>query len=180
LNLWRRIEKRLDDGILRAIAAELEAEGIAVLPSTAFLQELLAPSGVLTRRPPTADQRDDIIFGWELARQIGRLDIGQCLVVKDRTVLAVEAIEGTDQTIVRGGRLGGAGAVVIKVCKPSQDTRFDLPSIGIGTIETMVSVKAAVLAVESGRALFFDRDAAVAMADRAGIAIVGMQGELEQ
>jgi DUF1009 family protein len=180
LNLWRRIDKRLDDGILRAIAAELEAEGIAVLPSTAFLQELLAPSGVLTRRAPSPDQWSDIRVGWKLAKQIGRLDIGQCLLVKDRAVLAVEAIEGTDQTILRGGRLGGPGAIVIKVCKPSQDTRFDLPSIGVGTIETMASVKATALAVESGRALFFDKDTAIAMADRAGIAIVGVQGELEQ
>jgi len=178
LSVWRRLHRRLDDGILRAVAAELEAEGIAVLPSTAFLTDLVMPAGVLTRRQPTADQWKDVDFGWRLARQIGSLDIGQCVVVKDRAVLAVEAIEGTDQTILRGGGLGGPGAVVVKVCKPNQDIRFDLPSLGLTTIERMVQAGAAVLAVETGRALFFDRDAAVALADRSGVSVVGV-GEKE-
>ena len=174
INLWRRLGNRLDDGILRSIAAELEQEGIQVLPSTILLKRLLVPSGVLTRCKPSEGQWEDIRFGWELAREIGRLDIGQCLVVKDRAVLAIEAIEGTDQTIRRGGQLGGPGAVVIKVCKPGQDTRFDLPSVGVETIEQMVQVKASVLAVEAGRTLFFDRDSTIDMANRSSIAVVGV------
>lgn len=177
INLWRRLGNRLDDGILRSIAAELEQEGIQILPSTVLLKELLLPSGVLTRCEPSESQWEDIDFGWKLAREIGRLDIGQCLVVKDRAVLAVEAIEGTDQTIRRGGQLGGPGAVVIKVCKPTQDTRFDLPSVGVGTIEQMIRVKASVLAVEAGRTLFFDRDSTVDLANRSSIAIVGIDGD---
>ena len=174
INLWRRLGNRLDDGILRSIAAELEQEGIQVLPSTILLKRLLVPSGVLTRCKPSEGQWEDIRFGWELAREIGRLDIGQCLVVKDRAVLAIEAIEGTDQTIRRGGQLGGPGAVVIKVCKPGQDTRFDLPSVGVETIEQMVQVKASVLAVEAGRTLFFDRDSTIDLANRSSIAVVGV------
>jgi len=174
INLWRRLGNRLDDGILRSIAAELEQEGIQVLPSTILLKRLLVPSGVLTRCKPSESQWEDIRFGWELAREIGRLDIGQCLVVKDRAVLAVEAVEGTDQTIRRGGQLGGPGAVVIKVCKPGQDTRFDLPSVGVETIEQMVQVKASVLAVEAGRTLFFDRDSTIDLANRSSIAVVGV------
>jgi DUF1009 family protein len=174
INLWRRLGNRLDDGILRSIAAELEQEGIQVLPSTILLKRLLVPSGVLTRCKPSESQWEDIRFGWELAREIGRLDIGQCLVVKDRAVLAIEAIEGTDQTIRRGGQLGGPGAVVIKVCKPGQDTRFDLPSVGVETIEQMVQVKASVLAVEAGRTLFFDRDSTIDLANRSSIAVVGV------
>ncbi|MDL1958873.1 MAG: UDP-2,3-diacylglucosamine diphosphatase LpxI [Deltaproteobacteria bacterium] len=174
INLWRRLGNRLDDGILRSIAAELEQEGIQVLPSTILLKRLLVPSGVLTRCKPSEGQWEDIRFGWELAREIGRLDIGQCLVVKDRAVLAIEAIEGTDQTIRRGGQLGGPGAVVIKVCKPGQDTRFDLPSVGVETIEQMVQVKASVLAVEAVRTLFFDRDSTIDLANRSSIAVVGI------
>ncbi|MCK4604670.1 MAG: UDP-2,3-diacylglucosamine diphosphatase LpxI [Deltaproteobacteria bacterium] len=177
INLWRRLGNRLDDGILRSIAAELEQEGIQILPSTILLKELLVPSGVLTRCKPSKSQWEDIHFGWELAREIGRLDIGQCLVVKNRAVLAVEAIEGTDQTIRRGGQLGGPGAVVIKVCKPTQDTRFDLPSVGVGTIEQMIRVKASVLAVEAGRTLFFDRDSTIDLANRSSIAVVGIDGD---
>ena len=177
INLWRRLGNRLDDGILRSIAAELEQEGIRILPSTILFKELLVPSGVLTRCKPSKSQWEDIHFGWKLAREIGRLDIGQCLVVKDRAVLAVEAIEGTDQTIRRGGQLGGSGAVVIKVCKPTQDTRFDLPSVGVGTIEQIIRVKASVLAVEAGRTLFFDRDSTIELANRSSIAVVGIDGD---
>ncbi|MBW1720270.1 MAG: UDP-2,3-diacylglucosamine diphosphatase LpxI [Deltaproteobacteria bacterium] len=176
MNLWRRLDNRLDDEILRSIAAELEQEGIQILPSTVLLKELLVPSGVLTDCKPSKSQWEDIHFGWELAREIGRLDIGQCLVVKDRAVLAVEAIEGTDQTIRRGGQLGGSGTVVIKICKPTQDTRFDLPSVGVGTIEQMIQVKASVLAVEADHTLFFDRDTTVDLANRSSIAVVGIDG----
>ncbi|MGC9021871.1 MAG: LpxI family protein, partial [Dissulfurimicrobium sp.] len=134
------------------------------------------PPGVLTKKRPSVSQYEDIEFGRQLASRIGELDIGQCVVVKDKVVLAVEAIEGTDEAILRGGRLGGSGAVVIKLCKPFQDTRFDLPSIGLSTIERMVEAGACVLAVEAGRAIFFDKDEAIALADKVQISIVGIEG----
>jgi len=175
--LWGRLRGRLDDEILRAVAHELETDGIKVIPSTAFLQGLLAQPGVLTRKFPSSAQEKDISFGWGLARAVGHLDIGQCIVVKDRTVLAVEAIEGTDQAIARAGELGGPGAVVVKIAKPGQDLRFDLPTVGLATLEGMIRIKAAVLAIEAGKTLFFDREEAVAMADSHGISIVSREGD---
>lgn len=175
LTLWNKIDIRQDDAILRAVAEVLEQEGIHVLESTLYLKDLLFPKGVLTRKKPTAEQLEDIRFGWQTARAIGALDIGQCVVVRDRTVLAVEAIEGTDAAITRGGSLGKEKVVVVKVKKPKQDFRFDLPAIGGKTIETMTSVKGAVLAVEAGQSLLFDREAVVEAANRAGIVVVGVE-----
>lgn len=175
LTLWNKIDIKQDDAILRAIAAELEKEGIKVLESTLYLQELLFPAGVLTGRKPSGEQRRDIEFGWQMARDMGRLDIGQCVVVRDRTVLAVEAIEGTDATIKRGGTLGKENAVVVKVKKPNQDFRFDLPATGLKTIETMHEVNASVLAVEAGQSLLFDKETVVEEANKAGIIVVGVE-----
>ncbi len=172
---WKRIKSHLDDGILRAVASELARDGITVVPSTLYLQDLVTPEGVLTRTRPTDEQQKDIEFGVQLAREIGRLDIGQCVVVKDRAVIAVEAIEGTDRTILRGGELGGPGTTVVKICKPGQDTRFDLPATGIQTIETMRRARASCIALESGRSLLFDREDAVKLADVSGIAMVGLK-----
>jgi DUF1009 family protein len=175
LSLWNSMKGHLDDGILRGVADELAKEGIEVVPSTILMEDLVTPEGVLTRRRPSKDEKRDMEFGIEIARKIGQLDIGQCIVVKDRAVLAVEAIEGTDETIRRGAGLGGGeGACVIKICKPNQDLRFDLPSIGLGTIETMIEAGASCLAVEAGRSLFFDRHRAIELADRHSIAIVGI------
>jgi len=182
LTLWSKIDRRQDDAILRAVATTLEEEGIRVLASTCYLGHLFFPQGLLTKKKPSSDQMDDIRFGWKVAREIGRLDIGQCVVVRDRSVLAVEAIEGTDAAIRRGGELAGSGAVVVKLKKPGQDFRFDLPATGVKTIETLASVKGAVLAVEAGQSLIFDREAMVEAANRAGIVVVGVsedeQGEL--
>lgn len=182
LTLWSKIDRRQDDAILRAVATTLEEEGIRVLASTCYLDHLFFPQGLLTKKKPSSDQMDDIRFGWNVAREIGRLDIGQCVVVRDRSVLAVEAIEGTDAAIRRGGELAGSGAVVVKLKKPGQDFRFDLPATGVKTIETLASVKGAVLAVESGQSLIFDREAMVEAANRAGIVVVGVsedeRGEL--
>lgn len=180
LGLWRKIDARQDDAILRAIAGLLEEEGIKVVPSTLYLTDLLFPKGVLSRKKPGSEQADDIRFGWQVAKAIGRLDIGQCVVVRDRAVLAVEAIEGTDATIRRGGQLGREKAVVVKVSKPGQDFRFDLPAIGLTTIETMREVKAAVLAVEAGQALLFDRAKVLAAADRAGMVVVGVEPGVDE
>ncbi len=173
LSLWNKIDIKHDDSILRAIAQSLEDEGIRVVDSTLYLQELLFPVGVLTKRKPSPVQMADVRFGWRIGREIGRLDIGQCVVVRDSTVLAVEAIEGTDAAILRGGALGRKKAVVVKVKKPGQDFRFDLPAIGPKTIVSMIEVQAAVLAVEAGQALLFDRQEVLRLADKAGIIIVG-------
>jgi len=174
LSLWNKIDIKHDDSILRAIATALEEEGIRVVASTLYLQDLLFPSGVLTKRGPTPAQMDDIRFGWRIGREIGRLDIGQCVVVRDSTVLAVEAIEGTDAAIKRGGALGRKKAVVVKLRKPGQDFRFDLPAIGPTTIASMAAVQAAVLAVEAGQSLLFDPEEVIRQADKAGMVVVGL------
>jgi DUF1009 family protein len=174
LSLWNKIDIKHDDSILRAIATTLEEEGIQVVASTLYLQHLLFPEGVLTKKKPKPAQLADIRFGWRIGREIGRLDIGQCVVVRDSTVLAVEAIEGTDAAIRRGGTLGKKQAVVVKLRKPGQDFRFDLPAIGPTTIASMIEVQASVLAVEAGQALLFDRQEVVRQADQAGIVIIGL------
>jgi DUF1009 family protein len=175
LTLWNKIDIKQDDAILRAIADELEKQDIKVLESTLYLKDLLFPSGVLTKKKPSAEQRRDIEFGWFMAKEMGKLDIGQCVVVRNQTVLAVEAIEGTDAAIKRGGSLGKEKAVVVKVKKPNQDFRFDLPATGLKTIETMHEVKARVLAVEAGQSLLFDKETVVELANRAGMVVVGIE-----
>lgn len=161
-----------DDDILRAVASELAREGIEIVSSTLYLPELLAPEGCLTRRKPSKSEAADVEFGWRVAKELGRLDIGQCVVVRRKTVLALEAIEGTDDTILRGGRLAREKAVVVKVSKPDQDLRFDVPSVGVETIKVMAEVRASVLALEAGKTLIFDREKMIDLADREGISIV--------
>lgn len=163
-----------DDRLLRAFAGALEKDGILVRASTFLLPELLAVEGCWTRRKPSRSDRTDIELGWRIAKAVGQLDIGQCVVVEGGSVLAVEAIDGTDATIARGGRLGSGGAVVVKVCKPDQDERFDVPAVGAQTIETMHAAGVRVLVVEAGKAVVFDRTEMVALADRHGITIVAL------
>ncbi|MGB5883925.1 MAG: UDP-2,3-diacylglucosamine diphosphatase LpxI [Desulfobulbales bacterium] len=183
LGLWNKIDIKQDDSILRAIADRLAKDGIEVVASTNYVPELLFPQGILTRKKLTKEQKNDIVFGWKIARAMGGLDIGQCVVVRNQTVLAVEAIEGTDAAIRRGGTLGKEKAVVVKLKKPNQDLRFDLPAVGEKTIVSMLEVKAAVLAVEAGYALFFDRESVIRAADAAGLVVVGVtetaSGELQ-
>ncbi len=174
LTLWNKIDVRQDDAILRAVAAAFEQEGIRVLASTIYLKYLLFPQGVLSKKKPDEKEIKDIRFGWKIARGIGEMDIGQCVVVKERSVLAIEAIEGTDAAILRGGQLAGGGAVVIKLRKPGQDFRFDLPATGTKTVETIVRSGCAVLAVEAGQSLLFDRVEMITAADKAGIVVVGV------
>jgi len=178
LSLWNKIDRKQDDAILRAIATALENEGIKVLESTLYLRHLLFPQGVLTKTKLSKKQRLDIAFGWRNARAIGELDIGQCIVVRDCTVLAVEAIEGTDAAILRGGSLAKEKAVVVKVRKPGQDFRFDLPATGPTTVKTLRDVKGSVLAVEAGQSLLFDKEQMIEEANKAGIVVVGVK-ELE-
>jgi UDP-2,3-diacylglucosamine hydrolase len=175
LTLWNKIDIKQDDAILRAVAGLIEKEGIKVLESTCYLEHLFFPHGILTKKKPDKNQRLDIAFGWKNARAIGAMDIGQCVVVRNCSVVAVEAIEGTDATIARGGALARKQAVVVKVKKPGQDFRFDLPATGVKTIETLASVNGAVLAVEAGQALLFDPDAVIQAADAAGIVVVGIR-----
>jgi DUF1009 family protein len=163
-----------DDGILRAVADELAREGIEIVSSTQYLPELVAPQGCLTKRKPNKSEKEDIDFGFQVAKELGRLDIGQCVVVRKKTILAVEAIEGTDAAIRRGGDLAREGAVVVKVSKPHQDLRFDVPAVGLGTVKAMAEVKAAALAVESGKTLLFDKDEMITYADELRIAIVSV------
>ncbi len=179
LALFSRLKHWKDDGILREVAAELEREGIQIRESTFGLRGILVEEGSLTERRPSKKEWEDIRYGWDMAKEIGRLDIGQCVVVKDRVVVAVEAVEGTDEAIRRGGGLAGLGATVVKRCKPQQDLRFDLPAVGPATIRTMESVKATTLALDAGRSVLLDRDETVRLAERAGIAIVGLAGDQE-
>ena len=172
IKLLAKLAHRRDDFILRSVASELEKEGVRIRPSTSFIPSLLAPPGILSRRQPSVEEEKDIRFGWSLAKELGKLDIGQCLVVRNGAVLAVEAIEGTDETIRRGGRLGREKTVVIKVSKPDQDLRFDLPAVGEQTIQTMHEVKAVVLVIEAQKTILFDQEATVSLADRYRIAIV--------
>jgi len=169
LALWK------DDDILREFAKELEREGIVICESTFGLEGILVEEGTLTARAPSEKEWADIRYGWEVAHDIGRLDIGQCVVIKDRVVVAVEAVEGTDGAIKRGGDLAKGGAVVVKRSKPQQDLRFDLPAVGPRTIEVMASVKASVLAIEAGRTILLDREIMLEKARSARIAIVGIK-----
>lgn len=166
-----------DDGLLRAFAAAFEKEGIRIRSSTFLLPELLAPEGCWTKRTPTRSEKADIDLGWHLAKEIGRLDIGQCLVVGGGSVLAVEAIDGTDATIRRGGALGEGTAIVVKVCKPNQDDRFDIPATGVQTIRTMKEAGAGVLVIEAGRTVVFDRDEMIALADGFGMTVVARKDD---
>ncbi len=174
LKVVRRAGAGRDDRLLSAVAAELAQEGITIAPSTLFLEDLLAPRGRLSRRPPSPEELQDIELGLTVAREVGRLDIGQCVVVRRQVVAALEAIEGTDECIRRGGTLAGPGTVVVKVSKPEQDLRFDVPAVGPETLKVMAAVKAAVLALEAGKTLIFDREEMIRLADRAKIAIWGL------
>jgi len=163
-----------DDAILRAVADELQSEGIAIVRPDDLVPALRSPVGILGRVRPDKDTTDDVRYGYRIAKAVGALDIGQCVVVRSGMVIAVEGIEGTDAAIARGGELGGAGCTVVKVVKPDQDRRLDLPSIGAGTIELLARYKMTCLAFDADGALFFDRAAALAAANRNGIAVVGL------
>ncbi len=166
---------RRDDTLLGTIVAEFASEGIEFAPATNFAPELLVKFGPLGRRAPSALESKDIEFGWRLAKEMGRLDIGQSVVVKGRNALAVEAIEGTDACIRRAGELCRSGHfTVVKVAKPQQDMRFDVPTIGVGTLEQMVSAGATCLAIEAGKTIIIDQAEVVRFADRHGIAIVAL------
>jgi DUF1009 family protein len=161
-----------DDALLRALAGSFEREGVSIIPSTQYLQEVVAIRGRLAGRLPTPEEEKDIALGRAVGEAIGRADVGQTVVVQRGHVIAVEAAEGTDACIRRAGELAGAGVVVVKRCKPGQDERFDLPAVGPKTIETLSEAKGAVLAIESGRTLILEGLEIARRADRAKIAVV--------
>jgi DUF1009 family protein len=173
LSVLTRLRARNTDALISAVADVLRGEGIELLNSTAFLEPLLARPGTLGRRAPTADEQADLAFGYRMADAIAALDIGQTIVVKDRAVVAVEAMEGTDVVIARAGEIAGPGTRVVKVAKPGQDMRFDVPVIGLATIATMKSAGATAITVDAGRTLIVDGDAVFEAANAADIAIVG-------
>ena len=164
-----------DDTLLGSVVAEFAREGIRFGRATDYARELLVGKGPLTRREPTGRQWNDIRFGWKLAKEMGRLDVGQSVAVKDRAVLAVEAVEGTDECIRRAGALCRAGDfTVVKVAKPQQDMRYDVPTIGTRTIENLAASGGRVLAVEAGRTILLDGGELIELADRKGLAIVAL------
>ncbi|HMG32527.1 MAG TPA: UDP-2,3-diacylglucosamine diphosphatase LpxI [Blastocatellia bacterium] len=174
VRMLARLTTRNTDSLIGAVADELGREGITLVDSTLFVESLLAPEGVITRRGPTREERADIDYGLEIAREIARLDLGQTIAVKDRAVVAIEAMEGTDAVIARAGTVTrGKPFVVIKVAKPFQDMRFDVPVIGVATIEGMLKASASALHVTSGKTLVLDRDELVALADKNEIAVIG-------
>jgi DUF1009 family protein len=170
----RRRDNR-DDSLLLGLIAEFLRDGLRFTSALDYCPELLVRTGLLTRRAPTKFEERDIAFGWDLAKEMGRLDVGQSVAVYERAVLAVEAIEGTDQAIARAGQLCRRGGfVVVKVAKPQQDRRFDVPTVGCATIETMRQAGARVLAIEAGNTILLDEPETVALADRYGITIVAV------
>ncbi len=173
LQVLRQLGSRTTDGLIGAVANVLRDNGIDLIDSTVLLTPLLARPGLLTRRAPSADEEKEFEFGWKVADVIAGLDIGQTVAVKHQAVVAVEAMEGTDVVIGRAGQLAGPGVCIIKVAKPKQDMRFDVPVVGLATIAAMRASGASALSVDAGRTLMIDGPAIVAEADAAGIAIVG-------
>jgi DUF1009 family protein len=173
LSVLTRLKARNTDALISAVADVLRGEGIELLDSTAFLDPLLARSGALSARRLTAEEAADLEFGYRMADAIAGLDIGQTIVVKDKAVVAVEAMEGTDAVIRRAGEIAGPGTRVVKVAKPKQDMRFDVPVVGVATIESMRAAGATALTIDAGRTLVVDGDRFFAAADAAGIAVVG-------
>lgn len=174
VKLLRRVANRNDTTLMKEIEKEFIDEGLRIVDQAAFIKGLSVEEGVLSRRAPTSHQKEDLIYGFALAKEIGRLDVGQTVVVRNRAVLAVEAMEGTDQAIKRGCALARRGAVVVKVSKPGQDLRMDIPVVGPETLRNMVEGKAAALGMEAGKTLFVNRAEALRMADEAGMAVVGL------
>ena len=179
MGLLARLAFKNTDSLIGAVADALARDGITLLPSVAFLESELATPGPMTRRRPSRDERRDIAYGERVARVLAGMDLGQTAVVKDRAAVALEAMEGTDETIRRAGRIAGAGTTVVKVAKPRQDMRFDVPVVGPGTLEAMAEAKARVLALDARRTLLIDRAEFLVRADAAGISVFGLSGEAE-
>jgi UDP-2,3-diacylglucosamine hydrolase len=175
IKLLTRLPFRSTDGLIGAVAGFMRDNGIELIDSTSLLQPLLATAGVMTERPPTKEEREDFEFGYRMADAIAGLDIGQTIAVKHKAVVAVEAMEGTDEVIGRAGYLAGPGVRIVKVAKPNQDMRFDVPVIGLATIQAMRVAGAGALSIDAGKTLMFERDALLASANEGDITIVGRE-----
>ena len=174
-SLLASLPAKNDDAILLALVNEFERNNLIVVKQTDYLKHILAPSGIILGTEVTTEEWKDIQLGFKMAKAIGGLDIGQSIVVKKGVVLAVEAIEGTDQAIIRGGTLGGPGSVIVKVSKPQQDERFDVPTIGLTTIQSMQKVGAAILAIETGKTLITEKKALLDLAAKNAIKIIACE-----
>jgi len=172
LKMLLKLPRRNTDALIGAVANELSSEGIELIDSTFFLKDYLPAAGTLTRRAPDDREREDIDYGLEIAREIARLDLGQTIVIRARACVAIEAMEGTDETIRRAGQLAKARLTVVKVAKPSQDMRFDVPVVGVPTIEAMQAAGATCLCITAGKTLIFDREETIRVADKNKISIV--------
>src|SRR5574344_166842 len=175
LDLIKNAKRLNDDEVMMIIVRELEQIGVTVLDQTIFIKNLMIPAGVLGKVKPTEAQIEDVNYGFSLAKEMGKLDVGQSVVIKDKMIMAVEAIEGTDRCIRRGARLAKAGASVIKVSKPSQDKRFDIPAVGLNTLKTMKKYKANLLTVEADETIIVDYEKVVKYADANNIVIMAVQ-----
>ena len=173
LLLLGKLKQRNAESIFTAIAGELAKVNVDLLPATTFLEDSLAAPGVIAGMKLSRNEEDDVDLGWRIAKEIARLDIGQTVLVRDGTVVAVESLEGTNDAIRRGGELARSGAVMVKVAKPSQDMRFDVPVIGLETIRIAAEARLRVIAIEAGKTLLLERDAIVDLANRSKISIVG-------
>lgn len=172
IKLMASVKDRKDDTLLGAVADYLGKKNIRILSSVSFLEKTLPKVGILSKRKPKKNDEEEIEFAWRLAKQIAGLDIGQTVVTKNKAVLAIEAIEGTNEAILRGGELGGGGVVIAKVAKPKQDMRFDVPTVGLQTLDAMVRAKADILAIEAGKTILLERDEFLKKADQHHMLIV--------
>ena len=172
--ILQSLKDKKADSLFGAVAKKLETNGINLLDSTSFIEEHLPKKGTLTVKEPDFATWDDVYFGLELAKAVGLLDIGQTVAVKEKAIVAVEALEGTDNLIRRAGRIGQAGIPVVKVSKPKQDMRFDIPVVGLNTVKNLIKAKAKCLAFEAGKTLFLDREESLALADKKGLVIVAV------
>jgi len=173
-DIFSRVKNKSADTLFGAVAQKLNECGIALLDSTTFIEDLLPQKGVLTTRQPRFTVWDDIYFGFDLAKEIAFLDIGQTVAVKDKAIVAVEALEGTDNLIRRAGALARGGFTVVKVSKPKQDMRFDIPVVGLNTIKNLARQKAVCLGIEAGKTIFVDREASILLAEKEGLSIVAI------
>jgi DUF1009 family protein len=180
LGVLARLPFQNTDSLIGAVADALARDGITLLPSVAFLGDQLARAGPMTRRQPEREERRDVEYGETVARTLASMDLGQTAVVKHRAAVALEAMEGTDETIRRAGRIAGPGTTVVKVSKPRQDMRFDVPVVGEGTLAAMGEAGSRVLAVDAGRTLLIDREAFLARAEAQGVAVLGLDPERAQ
>lgn len=174
IELLKNAVKLNDDEVMLALVNELEKIGVTALDQTIFIKNLMIPPGVLGKLNPTAAQMEDVNYGFSLAKEMGKLDIGQSVVVKDRMIMAVEAIEGTDKCIIRGSKLAKKGASVIKVSKPSQDKRFDIPTVGLRTLQTMKKYGATLLSVEANETIIVDQEKVIKFADKNNIVVMAV------